>query len=207
MSGRDSLFFCFCGPTASGKSTICKEISRAFPDVMLSTSTTTRSPRDGEKDGVDYFFVDEKEFEKRVTEKQFIEHARFSGFRYGTELANIERAKKENKDLLLDIEVQGVSQLKNLFPFQVVTVFVMPPSFSELELRLRNRRSETEEAIQKRLSRAKEEIEILLSPGYSNFLLINETREESIEQAKIIIKAERMKAQLLNSELRAKLLK
>ena len=98
--------------------------------MLLSISTTTRAPRAGEVDGRDYYFVSGAEFQQRLAAGRFIEHADFGGERYGTELTNIERAQKESKDLLLDIEVQGVRQLKQLFPGRVVTTFVFPPSFT-----------------------------------------------------------------------------
>lgn len=190
---RESVVVVFCGPAGSGKSSICRRLTQMDPSLCLSVSTTTRLPRPGEVEGEDYFFIDEAEFKKRIDEGRFVEHASFSGHRYGTETLNIERAVLTGKDLLLDIEVEGVKQLKALYGRHLITVFVFPPSFSVLVERLRGRGSESEEELNRRLKTARREIEVLSSPSFADYLLINDNFEHAIEQARGVIYAERMR--------------
>jgi guanylate kinase len=191
MKERQPLFLCFCGPTASGKSTICRELAAALNDVRLSVSTTTRAPRGNEVDGKEYFFVDQAEFLARVSRGMFVEHAMFNGKHYGTEKRNMEQAERDGVDLLLDIEVQGVAQMKKLYGSRVVTVFVFPPSIAELETRLRKRGTEDEEKISARLKIAREELAVLCTPGFSDYLLINDTPAQAYEEGLSILRAER----------------
>ena len=191
-AGIEPILFAFCGPSASGKSTILRELAGQEPSLMLSISTTTRAPRGKETEGVDYYFVAEEEFEKRVANGLFLEHAAYGGCRYGTERRNIEDASRISADLLLDIDVQGAESLKKEFKNQLVVTFVFPPSFDELVKRLEARATEGPEAIKKRISIAEQEIEKLLSPGFSDYLLINDDLTESIHLARAIILAERM---------------
>ena len=192
----DPILFCFVGPTASGKSTICRELLQSDSSLMSSVSTTTRAARASEVEGKDYFFVAKEEFEKRVAEGRFLEHAEFAGNRYGTELTNIERAIQEERDLLFDIEVEGVKQLRSSRPDRLVVVFMHPPSMEILRERLESRGANTPEDISRRLQRAEEEIQILSSPGFSNHVLVNDMLPESIEQAKKIISDERARVYL-----------
>jgi guanylate kinase len=203
----DSLFFCFAGPTASGKSTISRRLVDQDPELLLSISTTTRKPRTGEVDGKHYYFVDETEFERRIQQQLFLEHAEFSGHRYGTELRNLERARNERRDMLLDIEVQGVVQLKKLLGKQVITTFVFPPSFKELEKRLRARASESEEQIQRRLEVAHQEVAQLAAPGFSDYFLLNEDLASAVSLARSIIQVSRSRLDLLDFAQLSKLLK
>jgi len=175
--------------------------------MLLSISTTTRAPRAGEVDGRDYYFVSGAEFQQRLAAGRFIEHADFGGERYGTELTNIERAQKESKDLLLDIEVQGVRQLKQLFPGRVVTTFVFPPSFTELEARLRARASENEEQIAVRLKTARGEVAILKDPLFSDFIVVNDQLEAALALSKSIVAASRALLSRQSPEEISKLLK
>lgn len=192
MSRHESIFFCFCGPTASGKSTLCRKVLTELPGLKLSTSTTTRPARDGESDGEHYYFVSDEEFDARIQSGKFLEWANFAGYRYGTERRNFDQALAQDTDLLLDIEIQGVAQLKKLFPKNVVTIFVFPVSFATLEKRLRARQSETEVAIQARLLRAREEIRVLSQENFSDYFLNNDSLEQSVQQVLSIIQAERL---------------
>lgn len=206
-SKREQILFCFCGPSGSGKTSICRKLLAEVTNLENSISTTTRAPRGEEKNGVDYFFVSPEEFQKKIAEKGFIEHASFSGNQYGTEKRNVERAEKAGNDLLLDIEVQGVEQLKKLFPTRVVTVFVFPTSFQELEKRIRDRGTEDEEKISRRLATARNEIVVLNSKNFSDYLLINENLVSAAQNAIKIIHAERERFARLNRKYLYNLLK
>lgn len=206
LSKREQILFCFCGPSGSGKTSICRAVLDKTQGIENSISTTTRSPRGAEKNEVDYYFVSEEEFLKKIEAGDFIEHASFSSKRYGTEKINIARSANNGNDLLLDIEVQGVSQLKNLYKNQVVTIFVFPPSFTELEKRIRGRGTEDESKIQERLETAKKEISTLSSDGFSDYLLINDDLEKSIDLACEIIMAERNKYSRQKQSYTSKLL-
>lgn len=207
MLSRQQILFCFCGPAASGKSTICRTLCRGeLEGLMLSVSTTTRAPRGSEKEAQEYFFVSEEEFVKRVDSGQFIEHARFGSALYGTERRNIESAQAGGCDLLLDIDVQGVRQLKANFPGQVVVIFVFPPSLEELKERFRSRGTEGEARIAERLEIAKSEIAVLAQPDFSDFLLVNDSLSSAVERAKGIIVAERQRLSRIDQLSLSKLL-
>ncbi len=188
---RKNILFCFCGPTASGKSSICRDLVTRDNALVLSCSTTTRKPRVGEREGIDYFFVDEEEFDKRVNNGLFLEHAVFSGHRYGTEKQKVETAFQGGKDILFDIEVNGVMSLKKLFPGLVVTIFVFPPSMEDLKVRLRQRNAESKEEMDLRLETARKEIEQLLAPDFSDYFVLNSKLDESSALSHKIILSER----------------
>jgi len=191
MKAREAILFCFCGPAASGKSTICRELLALDEKLRLSISTTTRAPRGEEVDGEDYFFVTPAEFQKRISAGKFLEHAVFNEKHYGTEIANLEQAEAEGSDLLLDIDVQGAESLKKLYPGRTVVIFVFPPSFSVLEERFRSRGTEDEAKIQARLKIAQQEIEKLRSPGFSDYYLENDDLRNALKNAQAITAAER----------------
>lgn len=202
---QNQILFCFCGPSGSGKSTVCGSLLKRLPNLMLSISTTSRPPRGKEKDGEQYHFISAEEFEKRITEKKFIEHAKFNSNYYGTEFANLEKTKKSNSDLLLDIDIQGVIQLKKLYPKNLVTIFIFPPTFEILVQRFTGRGTEDAEKIKSRLEIAKNEIKTLTSDGFSDYLLINDDLEQTIESASGIIQAERKRFHRFSSDYLAKI--
>ena len=190
---NDPILFCFCGPTASGKTTICEQLLEKEPKLFLSVSSTTRAPRKGEVNGVHYHFITKQEFEASIKNNEFLEYAKFNDNFYGTKKSNIDDAKRLGKDLLLDIEVQGVAQLKKNFDRNVVTVFVFPVSFAEMKKRLENRATESKESIAKRLSIAEKEVAILSADGFSDYLLINAEVSTSVQSAQTIVRAERLR--------------
>lgn len=193
MTEQLPILFCFCAPAGSGKSTVCRRLAEEDTALMRSISTTTRSPRPGERDGVHYHFVSSDEFEERVERGEFIEHAIFGGNRYGTEKRNITEASASGKDLLLAIDVQGVQSLKQLHPHHVVCVFLFPPSFEELKKRLEERGTETLEVRERRLNIARDEIETLRAPGFSDYLLINDELDQAVADAHSVLAVERMR--------------
>ncbi len=179
---------------------MCRRLAEEDAALMRSISTTTRSPRAGEVDGVHYHFVTTEEFNQRIERGDFIEHARFGGHHYGTEKRNISEASTEGKDLLLAIDVQGVESLKKLYPTHVVCVFIFPPSFEELRKRLEHRATEGVEVQQRRLNIAREEIETLRAPGFSDYLLINDDLDQAVRDAHSVLRVERMRFQRLEAD-------
>lgn len=176
------------GFSGAGKGTIMKEIIKRYP-YFLSISATTRKPREGEVDGVDYFFHTKEEFETMIENNELIEWAEYVGNYYGTPKKAVEQQLAEGKDVLLEIEMQGGMLVKEQFP-DALLLFVTPPSFDELKSRLTGRGTETEEEINRRLQRAKEEVAYM--PSY-DYLIINDKLEQAIQQVHQIIETEHMK--------------
>lgn len=205
LLNRQTIFFCFCGPTASGKSTITRALKDRVDGLLLSTSTTTRAPRSGERHGEHYYFVDKITFERKVADGGFLEHATFAGEHYGTAIDNLQRAEDAEKDLLLNIEVQGVAQLKKLYPGRVVTVFVFPPSFTVLEQRFDIRAADSASR-DLRMQTAEAELRTLNDRDFSDYLVINDVIEEAIDVSAAIVLAERAKFARVPAEEMAKLL-
>lgn len=167
------------GPAGVGKGTIVQRILASESDFLLSVSATTRDPRPGEVDGVHYHFISKAEFESLIAENQLLEYAIVHGSNYyGTLLNELTRAEAEDKHLLLEIDLQGARQVKARIP-QALTIFISPPSWEELESRLRNRGTETEEQIQTRLSTARTE---LASAGEFDFNLTNQDLDSCVAQ-------------------------
>jgi guanylate kinase len=144
------------GPGGVGKSTIVKEL-RKFPEFYVSVSATTRAPRIGEIDGESYHFVDDATFQKMVENMEFLEWAEFAGHRYGTPVAPVIEALDSGKNVLLEIEIEGARQVRRARP-DARLIFLKPPSFEDLEERIRGRRTDSEERIQARLELAREEL-------------------------------------------------
>ncbi|MBR1476692.1 MAG: guanylate kinase [Lachnospiraceae bacterium] len=165
------------GFSGAGKGTIVKKLINTYDRYALSISMTTRAPREGERDGVEYFFSTKEQFEEKIKEGGFIEHACYCGNYYGTPRAYVEKQLAEGKDVILEIEIQGALQVKERFP-ESLLLFVTPPTAVELENRLRGRKTETEEQIAGRLSRAYEE-----SEGMDNYdyIIINDNLDKCVE--------------------------
>ena len=155
---KKGTLFVFSGPSGVGKGTLNAKLFAEFGDQMaFSVSATTRAPREGEIDGTHYFFIDKQEFENRIANNDFLEHAQFAGNCYGTPKSYVMSLLEAGKNVLLEIEVQGAMQVMERMP-ECVSIFVLPPSFEELERRLRGRGTETEDKIVKRLETAKGEL-------------------------------------------------
>ncbi len=196
---RSSVLFCFCGPVASGKSTISTRLLKEVNNLQLSISSTTREPRPGEVEGIHYHFLTREEFQNRISQNGFIEYAEFNGNLYGTEKRAIDNALNLGQDLLLDIDVQGVRQLKELYPKNLVTIFVIPPSKDVLVSRLKARGScESEAEILHRLSIASKEIKTLVSAGFSDYLLVNNDLDNAVSLAFSMVRAERNRFNRIN---------
>lgn len=156
--GKRGVLFVFSGPSGVGKGTLKAKLFEEFADrIAYSVSATTRGPREGEVDGKDYFFISRQEFERRVKNNEFLEHAEFAGNCYGTPRAYVEKLLDSGMHVVLEIDVQGALQVMKSMP-ECVSVFILPPSFEELEHRLRGRGTETEEKVRERLETAKREL-------------------------------------------------
>lgn len=156
MQGEKYLFV-VSGPSGTGKDTIVARLLADHPEIQHTISATTRAPREGEQDGVNYYFVSKEDFERKLQNDEIVEHTCYCGNYYGTLRSEIERYMREKTPVILVIEVEGAGNIKRLYP-GATTVFVLPPDIQELERRLRARGTEDEATIQKRLTRAQTEI-------------------------------------------------
>ncbi len=184
MTGK---LFIIAGCSGVGKGTLLKIFLEKNPDIKLSISATTRTPRKNEIDGKNYFFISKQEFQDSIKNNEFLEWAEFSGNYYGTKKNFVEKTLKEGYDLILEIEVNGAKQVKDKMP-QAVTIFILPPSIEALEKRLRGRKTEDEETIQKRLHEAGREIEAAKDFDYK---IINDNLDEALNNLQKIFEKER----------------
>jgi guanylate kinase len=185
---RRGIIFILSAPSGAGKTTISRAALKAIGGLEASVSVTTRAPREGEIEGVDYRFVSADDFKGKLERDELAEWARVFDASYGTPRAPLEAAIAGGRDILLDIDIQGARQIRGHYAPDTVMIFVLPPTFEDLERRLRGRRTETEDAIQHRLHRAREESRAW--PEY-DYLIINREVDESLEQLESIVKAER----------------
>jgi guanylate kinase len=172
---RKGRLFVIAGPSGVGKGTLRKKALSDLENLTYSVSCTTRQPREGERDGVDYHFVTARDFEDMVARGLFLEHAVVHGHHYGTLLESVEQETEAGRDVLLEIDVQGARQVQAIVPERVL-IFIAPPSMDALEKRLRQRRTESEDRIAVRLENAKKEI--ALSPEYDR-IIVNDDLEQA----------------------------
>ncbi len=166
------------GPSGVGKGTLVKELLLKHQEIWLSISATTRLPRAGEIDGKDYFFYNLDVFKELVSNQGFLEWAEFAGNLYGTPFAPMREQMEQGKKVLLEIELKGARQIRNTYP-EAFQIFLAPPSFEELESRIRGRATDDEEAIQKRLLRAKDELQ---ASNEFNAVVINDSFKDALIQ-------------------------
>jgi guanylate kinase len=183
---RSGILFVISAPSGAGKTSLCRRIVDIFPDMRHSVSFTTRPKRDGETDGIDYHFVSQDCFDTMVADGAFAEWARVHGNCYGTALATLQEARDQGQDVLLDIDCQGAAQLKRTCP-DGVFIFILPPTFEELERRLRGRNTDTPEVIGRRLANARREMRELV---WYDYLVVNDDLSRASEELKGIILAE-----------------
>lgn len=176
-------------PSGAGKSTLVKRLMAAVPSLTFSVSYTTRSPRPGEKNGREYFFVSRRRFERMIANREFVEWADVFDHLYGTSKRQIRAAQEAGQDILLDIDVQGHRQVRKRLP-EAVSVFVLPPSFQELERRLRHRHSDAPDVIAKRLNTARREISHW--PEY-DYLVVNDRLEAATQALRAVVQAARFR--------------
>lgn len=189
----NGIVFVISGPSGSGKGTVLKVLREMYDNFAVSVSATTRAPREGEREGVEYFFKTRDEFESLIKNEEVLEYTVYNGNYYGTLKSEAERISASGKDLILEIEVDGGSQVKKLLGERCVTIILTAPCPKEQERRLRDRGTESEEVIARRLARAREEM--LEVPKY-DYVVINETgkTEECAANVLAIIKAEHLRA-------------
>ena len=179
------------GFSGAGKGTVMKRLIQKYDDYALSISVTTRNPREGERDGIEYFFKTKEEVEAMIENDEFLEYARYVDNYYGTPRFYVEEMLAKGKNVILEIEIQGAMQIKAKNP-EAVLVFVTPPSFEELRNRLVGRGTVTADVIESRLRRASEEAEGM--PSY-DYILVNDQVEDCVDRLHQIILSERAKAQ------------
>jgi len=193
---RLGLLMVVSGPSGSGKTTLCRQLSD-MGEVIYSVSCTTRAPRPGEVDGRDYFFLTEEDFVERIGRNEFFEHANVHGRRYGTLKSSVKENLMQGKDVVMDIDVQGARQIRACDDPMVkqclADVFILPPSVEELKARLSGRGTETQEALNLRLSNALEEMACW--PEYQS-VLVSGSKEEDRQRFQELLSALRMRVSL-----------
>ncbi len=183
------MLIIFSGPSGAGKDTVLDELRKITDKVNVSVSLTTRAKRDNEIDGESYYFVTRDYFERKLGEGGFLEYAEYGGNLYGTPKAPVDEMLSRGKNVILKIEVKGAEKIRKLYP-DCVSVFVLPPSMKVLEKRLRGRNSDDEEAIQRRILIAKEEIRRSVEYDY---IVINDKLEDAVADLLAVINAESFK--------------
>jgi guanylate kinase len=194
---RQGILFVISAPSGTGKTTLCENL-RATPDFIYSVSCTTRSPRPGEVDGTDYHFLSKEQFLAKIGRGEMLEHALVHGNYYGTLKASVKEALTHGTDVLLDIDVQGATTIREttdpMLRGSLVDVFIMPPTLDELEKRLRKRGTESEEQVQRRLATGRDEMR--LWPRYK-YTILSGSMEEDLIKFRAIMRAERYLSQRL----------
>jgi guanylate kinase len=178
--------FVITGPSGVGKGTLIRGLMERLPALQLSVSATTRSPRPGERDGVDYHFLTREEFDRRVREGDFVEHADYAGRSYGTLRSELEERVRAGTPIVLEIEVQGARQVRASVP-DAVQVFIAPPSLEELRTRLIGRGTDDPEGVERRLRVAAEELQAQPEFGH---VVVNDRLQDALEQLTAIVAAE-----------------
>lgn len=178
--------FIISGPSGVGKSTVLKTLFEGREDLYFSVSATTRAPRPGEQDGVNYHFIEPETFRRWIVENEFLEYAEYVGNFYGTPKKYVDAAMEAGKDVILDIEIQGAMQVHRLRP-DTVRIFIAPPSWEELERRLIARNTDTPEKVQERLLRAKVEMQ---TANQYDYFVINDSVESAVRELRAIMLAE-----------------
>ncbi|GAA0543119.1 guanylate kinase [Rhizomicrobium palustre] len=187
---RRGLMFVLSSPSGAGKSTLSRGLLKSEPNLTMSVSATTRSPRPGETHGREYYFVGLGEFQRMVQDKEFLEHAEVFGNHYGTPKEPVMEALASGQDVLFDIDWQGAQQLRALAGDDMVSVFILPPSRAELERRLRGRAEDTPEVIAQRMAKASNEISRWSEYDY---VVVNDDVAVAQTQVTAILAAERLK--------------
>jgi len=176
--------FVITGPSGVGKGTLIRALRERVPELALAVSATTREPRPGEEDGRDYHFLSDEEFERRVQAGEFVEHARYSGRRYGTLRAELERRRRDGRPVLLEIEVQGARQVRESMP-EAVQVFIAPPSEEALRTRLIGRGTDSPEQVAARLATARAELEAQDEFGH---VVVNDRLEDAVAKLEALVR-------------------
>ena len=195
------LLIVISGPSGAGKGTICKSFLERNTEVAISVSATTRSPRNGEVEGVNYYFMSKEDFKKKIMDNDFLEYAEVYDNFYGTPKSNVEELLESGKDVILEIDIQGALKVKENTE-EGVFIFILPPSMEELKARIIKRGSETPESLMKRFKSAYKEINFI---SRYNYAVVNDEVETAVEKLEAIINAEkcrvdRIKHSILDSK-------
>ena len=186
---KEGLLVIISGASGTGKGTVCQKLFETEKSLAFSVSATTRAPRAGEKDGVNYWFLKKEQFEKMIEAGEFLEWAKVYDNYYGTPLKKVEERLKNGEDILLEIDVQGALNVKKKCP-EGVYIFLLPPSLEELKRRIEGRGTENPESLTRRLKNAVAEIKIGLNYDY---VVVNDSIDGAVKQIKAILTAERLK--------------
>lgn len=189
MEKEKGLLIVLSGPSGVGKGTVCAALRERTKELVYSVSVTTRAPRKGEVDGVNYYFKTREEFEKMIANDELLEWAQYVNNYYGTPRAYVEEQLNKGNNVILEIEVQGAMQVKKKYP-QGVFIFLTPPSMEELKNRITSRGTETDEAISNRLKAAQAEIELM---EHYDYIVVNDQVEKACERIQAILIAEQCK--------------
>lgn len=195
--GEKGIVLVVSAPSGAGKTTICREVLKAFPDLRFSVSCTTRSPRAEEKEGEDYHFISKEEFKNRLNAGDFAEWEENYGNFYGTLKKNIENITEKGCDILLDVDTKGAKNIKEEYP-DAVLVFVLPPSVDILKERLKGRGSESEDAFRLRIEKAMSEIK---EHEWYDYIIFNDIAAHSIEILKSVYIAEKCRRERLENRI------
>ncbi|EIT85031.1 guanylate kinase [Fictibacillus macauensis ZFHKF-1] len=189
MERERGILFVLSGPSGVGKGTVCKALRGKDMDIQYSVSATTRQPREGEVNGVDYYFKSKEEFQTMIANNELLEWAEYVGNYYGTPIQYVNETLDQGRDVILEIEVQGALQVRDVFP-EGVFIFLTPPSLEELRNRIVGRGTETEELINNRMNVAREEIEMMQHYDYS---VVNDQVDCACDRIQAIITSEHCK--------------
>ncbi|PZE22527.1 guanylate kinase [Paenibacillus xerothermodurans] len=186
------------GPSGVGKGTVCKALRRYAPDLVYSVSATTRAPREGEQEGVNYFFRSRDQFQRLIQQNEMLEWAEYVGNFYGTPRKFVEDTLNAGKDVILEIEVQGAMKVKQTFP-EAVFIFLLPPSMDELKSRIVGRGTDSQEAIRSRMTVAADEISLI---EYYDYAIVNDRVELACSRIQSIIVAEHCRKERVVSKIK-----
>ncbi|WP_442870386.1 guanylate kinase [Aneurinibacillus sp. Ricciae_BoGa-3] len=189
MTQEKGLLLVLSGPSGVGKGTVCSALRPFMKDLVYSVSATTRTPRAGEKEGVNYFFKSHKEFERMIQQDELLEWAEYVGNFYGTPRKFVEDTLNAGKDVILEIEVQGALQVKEKFP-EGIFIFLAPPDLKELRTRITGRGTESEETIHRRMQMAKAELDLM---EHYNYVVVNDEVHKACDRIQAILVAEHLK--------------
>ncbi|TVY08741.1 guanylate kinase [Paenibacillus cremeus] len=196
-SAEKGILIVLSGPSGVGKGTVCKALRECSSDIIYSVSATTREPRQGEVDGVNYFFKSREQFQQLIEQDQMLEWAEYVGNYYGTPRKFVEDTLASGKDIILEIEVQGALKVKQKFP-EGVFIFLLPPSLTELESRIVGRGTETEDVIRSRMSVAVEEIALM---EHYDYAIVNDQVDLACQRIRSILTAERCRKDRMVSKI------
>lgn len=203
MEKEKGLLLVLSGPSGVGKGTVCKALRQQMPELVYSVSATTRAPREGECEGINYFFKSKDEFKRMIEQDELLEWAEYVGNYYGTPRRFVEETLASGRDVILEIEVQGAMQVKEKFP-QGIFLFLAPPDLTELESRIVGRGTESAETIRNRMQMARIEIELMDNYDY---VVVNDYIESACDRIRAIITAEHLKKERQIHKFRKWLLK